>query len=279
MHSPARGAGDSASQDQIIPDIPRQNQDRGQASNIMDEATPSLHIDAASATSIKFPPFWQKNPKVWFFQVETIFRLQRITSDETKFSYLVANIDPGTLDLVSDLLESSTTGNKYEELKSRIISLFSESDERKLKRLLSGQVLGDQKPSQFLRTIQNLGLGQVGDKVIKSIFLEQLPENVRAILAISEQKDVNKLAVQADKIMDMMQPATISSVDPVPDSSITSRIDALEKNFKNMNRNRSKSPHRRRSRSRQNNAEFCWYHDRFGNKANKCVQPCSYQKN
>ena len=77
-----------------------------------------------------------------FYQVESIFSLSRITSDETKFRHLVANIDAATLDLVSDILESQGP-NKYETLKSRILSLFCESDERRLKRLLSGQVLGD----------------------------------------------------------------------------------------------------------------------------------------
>lgn len=281
-HTPLRGAEGSSNQGEIIPNIPPPTPTRGPVPNLMDEELPTFQIDAASATNIKFPPFWQKNPKTWFFQVETIFSLQRITSDETKFRYLVANIDPGTLDLVSDLLESSQTGNRYETLKLRIISLFSESDERKLKRLLSGQVLGDQKPTQLLRTIQNLGQGQVGEKVIRSLFLDQLPDNVRAILAISEQQDVNKLAAQADKILDMTQATSISSLDPVHVSSISSRIEALEKNFENMNRrSRSKTPHRRqsKSRSRQMNAGYCWYHSRFGKKATKCVEPCSYPKN
>lgn len=279
FHSPTHGSGDSSNQEEIIPDMPQPTPSRRPTPNLMDEETIPLQIDAASS-SIKFPPFWQKNPKVWFYQVETIFSLQRITSDETKFRYLVANIDPGTLDLVSDLLDNAQTGNRYETLKLRIISLFSESDERKLKRLLSGQVLGDQKPTQFLRTIQNLGQGQVGEKVIRSLFLEQLPENVRAILAISEQQDVNKLAAQADKIMDMTQPTTtISSIE----SNHISRIEALERSFKELyhSRNRNKTPRRRqsRSRSRENNPDYCWYHNRFGKKASKCVEPCSYPKN
>lgn len=114
---------------------------------------------------------------------------------------------------MSDVLESAFPGTKYETLKTRIIATFSESSERKLKRLLSGQVMGDQKPSQFLRTMQSLGRGQVGDNVLKSLFLEQLPENVRAILSISDQQDINKLADQADKIMDMARPANIASID------------------------------------------------------------------
>ena len=132
-----------------------------------------INMQIKAANIQKLPPFWHKNPKIWFCQVESIFSLSRIKSDETKFRHLVANIDAATLDLVSDILESQGP-NKYETLKSRILALFCESDERRLKRLLSGQVLGDQRPSKFLRTMQNLGKDQVSDNVIKSLFLEQL---------------------------------------------------------------------------------------------------------
>lgn len=37
--------------------------------------------------------------------------------------------------------------------------------------------------------------------------MEQLPENVRTILAISEVQDLAKLAAQADKIVEMAKPA------------------------------------------------------------------------
>lgn len=45
------------------------------------------------------------------------------------------------------------------------------------------------------------------DEILRTIFMEQLPENVRAILAISEIKDLGKLAVQAGKVVEMAKPS------------------------------------------------------------------------
>lgn len=40
-------------------------------------------------------------------------------------------------------------------------------------------------------------------------------------------------------------------------------------NYRNDNRNRS------RSRTPGNN-RLCWYHEKYGNRANKCIKPCSF---
>jgi len=45
--------------------------------------------------------------------------------------------------------------------------------------------------------------GQCSDAVLRTLFLEQLPDNVRSILAISEVIDLSKLAFQADKVLDV----------------------------------------------------------------------------
>lgn len=246
---------------------------------------PQQEIAASTTNLQKFPPFWPKNPRVWFIQIESIFSIARITSDETKYRYLIANIDASTLDLVSDILESAPDINRYETLKARIISLFSESDEKKLKRLLSGQILGDQQPSHFLRTMQNLGRNQVGDNVIRSLFLEQLPENVRSILAISEQQDIAKLAEQADKIVDMARPASISTISSTQENTIaqlSQQIESLQREFGRSHlrgRSQQRNVSRKRSSSRKYNPDYCWFHQRFGEKARKCNSPCKYPKN
>lgn len=280
--SPSRSPqGDVGSGDNTAANNRRDSSMHQEANNAQGNSQSEI---ASSSTIHKFPPFWPKNPRVWFLQIESIFSIARISSDETKFRYLIANIDANTLDLVSDILESAPVGDKYSTLKSRIISLFSESDEKKLKRLLSGQVLGDQQPSIFLRTMQNLGRNQVGDNVIRSLFLEQLPENVRSILAISDQTDVTKLAEQADKIMDIARPAVVSTISSPKNDTIaelSKQIESLQRQFEGFGRgrNQQRSISRKRSKSRDHNPTYCWYHQRFGNKARKCNSPCTYQKN
>ncbi|XP_070392631.1 uncharacterized protein [Dermacentor albipictus] len=45
-----------------------------------DIPAPSAAMDAISNAQLQLPPFWQKNPAVWFTQVEALFDLRRITS-------------------------------------------------------------------------------------------------------------------------------------------------------------------------------------------------------
>jgi len=89
-------------------------------------------------------------------------------------------------------------------LKGRILNGFSLSKSAKLRQLLKVQVLGDKRPSHFLQELKNLAGGQVTDDIIKMLFIEQLPENYRTILAIIDESDLDKLAIVTDKIADFI---------------------------------------------------------------------------
>ena len=79
--------------------------------------------------------------------------------------------------------------------------------------------MGDEKPSVFLQRLRNLAGAQCNDSVPRSLFMEQMPEHMQGILAISQLDDLAKLAAQADRIAEVMRPqiANISqaSVDAV----------------------------------------------------------------
>lgn len=156
----------------------------------------NLPGDAIYATrQAKLPPFWKENPALWFAQCEGAFALWRVTADETKFRYVVVSLDPAVLPFISDLLARPPLSDKYQALKTRIVSTFDDTIETKLRRLLRGNEFRDEKPSCFLQRLQNLAGGQCGDAVLRTLFLEQLPENVRTILAISEVTDLARLAL------------------------------------------------------------------------------------
>lgn len=248
---------------------------------------PRVQNIAASSVH-KLPPFWKENPKLWFMQIEAIFAVSGITRDDTKFQYVIANIDSNFLPHVSDILECPPAdGSKYQAVKNRLISTFSESQESKLRRLLKNHELGDQKPSHFLQIMKNLASGQLNDAVLKTLFLEQLPDDVKSILTISEVSDVSALALQADKIMSLRSPQ-LYEVNAAPGNSdiakISQQIEALEKKFTNFVRGRNRSPNsttsgKTRNRSKSRNRDWCWYHNRFADKATKCTNPCSFSKN
>ena len=238
----------------------------------------------------KFPPFWKENPQLWFIQVESVFDILKITSDATKYRHVVASLDTQTLPYVSDILTTPPATEKCQAIKTRIINTFAETSEAKLRKLLRGESCTGEKPSILLQKIKNLADGQCNNAVLKSIFLEQLPEQVRGILAISEVNDLDRLALQADKIVEsikgsnnMIAATSDSSQKGINDftelkvmiSSMSKEVGALKRQLNRQNRSRSKSRNRSQDRDK-NNDNFCFYHDRFGEKATKFRPPCAY---
>ena len=133
----------------------------------------------------KLPPFWKEDPVIWFCQVEASFAIAQVTVDETKFQYLPANLDPSVLPFISDLIQNPPVADKYNAIKIKynaILESLSESKESKLRRMLKGQLLGDRKPSHFLQHLRNLSSNQCKDVIFKSLFLEQLPQQISVIL-------------------------------------------------------------------------------------------------
>ncbi|XP_046145355.1 uncharacterized protein LOC123988647 [Osmia bicornis bicornis] len=276
------------------------------------EKTESIATTAAGEVNavarVKLPSFWKENPLLWFSQVDAAFVLSKIVSDDIKFRNVVLNLDPTVLPFVADIITNPPEHGKYDCLKQRILGALDESSESKLRRLLRGHGMGDEKPSNYLQRLRNLAGGQCSDSVLRTLFLEQMPENIRVILAISEGMDLGKLALQADKIYEIASPgvATISDVRPpsvvdarplsVAAVSSTSRsssdlndqlseilarlrrLEARDTGDGNGNRRRngkSSKPQGSRTRSRSRDG-LCRLHYKYGADARHCFPPCRW---
>ncbi|GFV34876.1 hypothetical protein TNCV_1451801 [Trichonephila clavipes] len=231
----------------------------------------------ASGVSIKIPPFWFDKPEIWFYQVEAQFRICRITSEETMFSHLVAQLEPRVLEDIWDIVKDSNP-NKYTATKERLLKIFVESENKKMKRLLTGIELGDMLPSQLLRKMRALAGTDVSEKALRTLWLDKMPDSVKCIVIVSEEH-LDKIAAMADKIVEMA-PRTVD-IAAVQDSAgvdqLMAKIATLEgqiASLKLQRKFRSSSPHhhqrsRSRSKSRRHynpQGRYCFYHFRFGKK-------------
>lgn len=259
-----------------------------------------------SRVAIRPPAFWKANPKLWFSQIEAQFNIAKITADETKFNHVVAAIESDILSAVQDIVLKPPETDKYECLKNRLISIFSESEHSKLRKLLQGLELGDERPSQLLSRMRDLSSNNFTDDALKSLWLTRLPTNIQAILAVSTES-LSQLAIMADKIHEFSPNNQVSAVQQsstVPSVTLEAQILELSKQINELSaafyrqgrsrsRNRySRSPSRTAfSRSNSKNRHetrrrylsptngLCFYHTNFGEKANKCVNPCNYKQN
>lgn len=248
--------------------------------------------------AVRPPPFWKSNPSLWFAQIEAQFNISGITEDSTKFNHVVAAVESDILNSVHDLILKPPEKDKYSTLKKRLIEIHSESESSKIRTLLQGLELGDQRPSYLLTRMRELAGSHFSDDLLKSLWLTRLPNNIQIILAASNE-DLSRLAEMADKIIELVTPSyiheananisqtsTISLERQVAD--LTQQIHELRTSLRDSKNNRSYSRNRSRDRKRSHSRNrpykeprdgLCFYHTNFGPKAQKCNRPCSYQEN
>ncbi|KER21812.1 hypothetical protein T265_09948 [Opisthorchis viverrini] len=105
--------------------------------------------------SIRLPDYNPGNPRVWFHQVEAVFATRRITSQATRFSYIVQHLPCDVATRVEDLLEDIPKENPYDALRAAVISRIGKSEDKMLPDLFTTVELGDRSPSQLLRVFSN----------------------------------------------------------------------------------------------------------------------------
>ena len=244
-----------------------------------------------SAINVKIPPFWPADPEIWFAQVEAQFSTRGITLQRTKFDYIVASLAPEFAQEVRDLILAPPATTPFDTLKKQLIDRTAASEQRRLQQLFHAEELGDRKPTQLLRRMQQL-MGETSTSTdntfLRELFLQRLPANVRMVLASTDTgKNLADLAQLADKVMEVAVPSVASvtaTSSPSEVAQLRSEIGDLRKLVgRLLSSNRQRTPSRGRYRgqspspapSSTSQSTLCWYHQRYGSAAQECRLPCS----
>lgn len=251
------------------------------------------NIDAVKL--LKIPPFWRENSSLWFIQLEAVFSESRITSDLSKFNYVVMHLDQSTLSFVADIVQDPPQHDKYKVIKNRIIKEFSDSNETKFSKLMQQKCISQEKPSVFLREIRHLAGKQFPEDYLRMYFLERLPRHIRHALLINGGHDLSGLADLGDKIWeaDKLQVDALKTFPPDFGERVNCEKRPSADEWQEMVKEieclkRQVNGTRREPYSRYNNnsntsksestyySNVCFYHRRFGRNARKCEAPCKY---
>ncbi|BHF85126.1 hypothetical protein SprV_1002828500 [Sparganum proliferum] len=188
----------------------------------------------AGIHTFDLPSVWLGDIALWLRTVESRFALRQITREDTKFHYVVAALPMDIATDRRDIIDCPPTEAPYTALKEALISRISLSTQKRLQRLISEEDLGDRKPTQLLRRLEQLADGQKLDATMfKQLFLQRLPPSVQAILAPNiPSSTVQTLAETADRIFEYYQPpvtvnvASRSTIVPTIED-VVKRLDAL----------------------------------------------------
>ncbi|GBN46055.1 hypothetical protein AVEN_275542-1 [Araneus ventricosus] len=87
------------------------------------EVSPSVKQDSQlSRIAFKAPVFWENDPELCFFQVESQFVIASISNDYTKFHAVDAGLNSNVLSCVRDILKNPPLENAYIALKNRVLN-------------------------------------------------------------------------------------------------------------------------------------------------------------
>ncbi|GFR59050.1 Pol polyprotein [Elysia marginata] len=175
-------------------------------------------------------------------------------------------------------MEKPPPSGKYEALKAALLNAYKATQLQKDSALPSLNGLGDRKPSELLQHMRSLN--QDPATLFRALFLNQLPPEVRRILAQAPEGDLELLAKTADRIMEVDFPSPISIA-----STMTGQLAPPEEagqklknspdspTFVEVNAVRYTPSSAHKTAKPSSAASFfalCKYHSHFGIKARRC---------
>lgn len=275
------------------------------------------------SVGLRIPPIWRDKMRGWFAHFEAIMKSQK-KGDQAMYELVLGQLERQDVDEIYDILLRPPEENKYLAIKQRLLQVYEDSELKNVQRVIAGMELGDLKPSQLLRRMQNLAGDHLSTVTLRGMWLNQLPDYISSIIAISEKTSLSEVALMADKMMDQHSQREISAIRQSPRQSISSqpeacaidyqqassskyarsledKIDKLTEAIAQLvtsnNNQRGRSPYRNwnqrqnRQASRSNNrnqsayrsrtpsnSPYCYYHRRFGPRAKKCAENCTFLK-
>ena len=245
------------------------------------QATPVS--SSVAAVAFKAPQSWSTNTNAWFILLEASFSTRpppppppaTITQDLAKFHHVIQLLDSTTSRRVQAVLENPPPSEKYETLKSAILNAYEATQFQKDQELLNLNGLGDRKQPELLQHLRMLN--QDPNTLFRTQFLNQLPSDVRRILAQNTEADLETMTKTSDRIMEINFPSTCTiHQDPEETRQETGSyhgdVNAIQKN--------QRPQQKFRSTTLTPTFVLCKYHSRFAIKARSCEyfvdgRPCA----
>lgn len=247
--------------------------------NNMEQRAPQMEV-----ASRKLPMFWRQYPDLWFVQVEANFARARITKDRTKVVDIMSQLEPEMLLQLREFNRRPEPEQTYQALKELLLKRFAKSDCKRTQDLLENLGLDDRRPSDLLREMRQVAGDDVSAIFLKNMWMQRLPINVQQLL-LGQTGDIDTIAEYADRLCEM-NPHSVASIDKsgkIPQD----RMDRLETQVSRMakamehmmstTKKRADAQKQKATSSSKDN-DMCYFHNRFGDKAHKCREPCAYQQ-
>ena len=211
----------------------------------------------------KIATFYATDVELWFNQIETQFDLHQIHDDDERYSLTCAALSGEVASDVRDVLLQPFRSYKYESLKAILIERRGLTTPERVNKVISGERMGTDIPSRFLRRLQKTaGFGTkavAGKAVIRQAFIRQMPASIRAHLAAQpDSATLESLAVLADRALaseadvEESKPG-VAEIKVDETTKLVGLLEDLSKRFKKLETATTSEKKRNKGRGRVNN--------------------------
>ena len=123
--------------------------------------------------------FYSTDEELWLNQIETQFDSHQIIDDDERYRLTCAALSGEVASDVTDVLLQPFLTHKYDNLKAILIERQGLTTPERVNKVISGEKLGSDIPSRFLRRLQKTaGFGtkaEVRKADIRQAFIRQMP--------------------------------------------------------------------------------------------------------
>lgn len=224
----------------------------------------------------KLPAFKPAHPVFWFNLVEQTFSVCAL-DDDARFACLMNHLHD-RVDLIYDLVKTPPLVEKYATAKQTIIERVSRTRGENVRQLIFEEILGNRSPSELWRCLRLLvDDNDLPDNTLAEVWTEKLPLPVQSAISAFEDRPINERLRAADR-------AHSARLRELRGSSKAGRLAAPS--APKMRRNPSASasvedpgqspPPPTHAQKQMPTTSYCYYHNRFGEAAKKCLTPCCF---
>ena len=218
---------------------------------------------ATNSPKFRIATFYASDVELWFNQIETQFALHQINDDDERYSLTCAALSGEITSDVRDVLLQPFRSNKYDSLKAILIERRGLTTPERVNKVISGEKIGNDIPSRFLRRLQKTaGFGTkavVGKAVIRQAFIRQMPASIRAHLATQpDSATLESLAVlayralAAEEDVEESKPG-VAEINVEETTKLVGLLEDLSKRIKRLETVTTSERKRNKGRGRANN--------------------------
>lgn len=267
----------------VLSEAVRQQVDSGLGDSFIPPSTASMTDPAPPHPVSIHPPQWNaENVRGWFASIESQFVIKNVTDGVLKFHHLVAHLPVDVARLESSLAyRDSVLSVDYTRLKSALITRFAADQSKLLNELLDDDSLGDSIPSDVYQRMVLLSQSctePLSTSVLFNRWVRKLPQRIAdAMLALESPFNPVKHLPIADRLFysSRQQEQQINAVDNKQPAR--PRAKPIEQRQPSSVPRAASRASTNRNTGSSNDSDLCFYHQRFGNRARKCITPCQYR--